>query len=149
MQTKDLRLLNFGILLCLSLSACGGGPPAPETVTENDKAESTTVDGPIEDIRQRFSTVNEWLNQAQLRMDSLPYDCVDYPSGGTIKLFRHEGELVMLRHDFYQGDHDGTTETYYLENEHPVFVFVEETSWRFAGPDTDDPAAPNTEDRIT
>lgn len=137
------------LLLLVVLSACGTGPDRPqqEQVKATDAAEVVQED-PISSIKNRFQAINEWLKSAELRMDSVDYDCPDFPSGGKIQFYRHQGELVMLKHDFFEGDHFGGSETFYLRNEKPIFVFVQEGSWRFAGPESEDPVAPNTQDDI-
>lgn len=148
MKASHLQYFNLTLLLCLFLSACGDGPDASQIQPSNDLSSSASED-PILNIQKRYNTINNWLTSATLSMDSFPYTCEANAGGGQVKYFRQNGELVMLRHDFYEGDHAGTTEIYYLHNERPIFIFVESSSWSFGGPASDDPSIPHTIDNVT
>ncbi|PHI21748.1 hypothetical protein CEQ90_00225 [Lewinellaceae bacterium SD302] len=141
--------LNLLLVLLILLSACGGQVDSPEATASSLESKEKVSADPAVIIRERFQEIDGWLKQADLSMDSMEYDCPDDPTGGRISFFRKAGELVMIKHDYYQGDHFGATESYYLIDEKPVFIHLTEESWTFAGPEGSDPTVPNTQDNIS
>lgn len=155
MKSKAITLpyLNYILLFCVLLTACG---PTPELVDPLHIALEVDVEEPspintTEQIKEEFGAVEKLFSTAQLTLDSLDYECETGPKGGTINFYKQENELRLVSNSFYEGDHFGATEKYYLKDGKLFFAFIKEGAWMFDSdlPEGDlDLTNPPTKDEI-
>jgi hypothetical protein len=152
-KSSTLSHFNYILLLFVLLTACGQVPEAVEATLPVDQAvEKATPINSLEQIKEEFGRVEKLFSTAQLTVDSLDYECENDPKGGTINFYKYKNELRLISNDFYEGDHSGTTEKYYVKDGKLFFAFVEKGSWTF---DSDlpenvelDPINPPTKDEM-
>lgn len=98
-----------------------------------------TVDG----IKQEYNLVNSQLLAKKLDSVSFEYECDEI--SGNIVYYSDKGSLKVVKH--YQADsHFSSTETYFVNDEKPYFIFQDETVWSFDGGLPDKPI---TKDDVT
>ena len=155
MKSKAITLprLNYILLLLVLLTACG---PTPEVVTaplptEKELEESVSINS-IEQIKEEFNAVEKLFSTARLTLDSLDYECEIGPKGGKINFYKQENELRLISNNFYEGDHFGSTEKYYLKDGKLFFAFIKQGTWTFDSDlpenSTIEPMSPPTKDEI-
>ena len=98
-----------------------------------------TVDG----IKQEFNLVNAELTSKKLDSASFEYACDE--RSGNVVYYSDKGKLKVIKH-FQADSHFSSTETYFVDEGKPYFVFQDETVWSFDGGLPDKPI---TKDAVT
>ncbi|MFK8162632.1 MAG: hypothetical protein AB8H12_09230 [Lewinella sp.] len=120
------------------------GLETPEVVEEGEDAQLAA-------IRKDYVRIEAAFKAGTLRKDSISYDC-PYGTGGQVDLYAEDGGIVLVIHEFYQGDHSGSTAYYYFRDGAPIFLFKESGVWQFGGEMQtleDGTEAPGTIDNFT
>ncbi|MEL6142789.1 MAG: hypothetical protein AAFU67_14360 [Bacteroidota bacterium] len=125
---QQLTLLNSILLLLVLLSACG---TTPEQQNATAQKAIPYQDDEIAVIQSECNTTDLLFAEAQLSMDTVHYACTISQQRGKIDTFHYQDEVKLIRHTYYQGDHFGAIENYYLANNQLSYVHVEETTWSF------------------
>lgn len=162
------NLAYFAILMVV-FTACGPEGPNPLTntsapvATEEEPRLPEEVNSSIVDtvpvtpdeeatvaaVRAEYAAVEADFNGARLKMDSMVYDCEADPVGGRLRTYQStNGDISLIRHAYYAGDHGGGEASYYLKNGKVFFIYVQESRWTFADGMTDD-GTPHTRDDFT
>lgn len=150
----NLPYLNYLILLLVLLTACGQTPIQADAITETETEEASenTPINSIQQIKEAYSVVEKLFFTAQLKLDSLDYECENDRKGGILNYYKQGEQLRLIKHAYYEGDHSAVTEEFYLKDGKLFFAFVEESYWMFDSElpeNTDfDPTNPPTKDVI-
>jgi hypothetical protein len=81
------------------------------------------------------------------KTETIEFEVPDSPVSGTITRRSYEGGLSAIKLSYSEGDHGSTDQSYYFDEKGLFFIFVRDSSWRFA-PDTTD-EKPSTIDTLT
>lgn len=98
-----------------------------------------TVDG----IKLEYNLVNAQLTSKKLDSASFEYECDE--RSGNVVYYSEKGKLKVVK--YFQADsHFSSTETYFVDEGKPYFIFQDETVWSFDGGLPDKPI---TKDDVT
>ncbi|MGK0388821.1 MAG: hypothetical protein ACI94Y_001553 [Maribacter sp.] len=104
---------------------------------------------PIKDIRQKFNAINTAKGNGELMMDSIVYECPDYPNYGTVYYYKKDDKVQLIKHSFSDGAHGGRSIEYYLWDNELFFEFIDENYWTFDTNNSSDGTMSNTVDYYT
>lgn len=90
-----------------------------------DKDLSTVVG-----IKQEYNLVNSMLIAKKLDSANFKYECEE--RSGDVVYYYDKGKLKVVKH-FQADSHFSSTETYFVNEGKPYFVFQDETVWSFDG----------------
>lgn len=120
----------------LSLTLPAHAVPAAENVREQ-----------ADEAVKRAKTVYAKIQESEPSSTrKIPFKLENDPMEGTIVKREYAGGLKAITLDYVAGDHGGSTEHYYYENDELVFAFVKDSHWTFAPGGT--PEKPKTEDTL-
>ena len=98
-----------------------------------------TVDG----IKLEYNLVNAQLTSKKLDSAKFEYECDE--RSGNVVYYSEKGKLKVVKH-FQADSHFSSTETYFVDEGKPYFIFQDETVWSFDGGLPDKPI---TKDDVT
>ena len=79
------------------------------------------------------------------KTETIKFEIENDPMAGTITRRSFEGGLSTIKLSYSAGDHDGADQSYYFDEKGLFFIFVQDSSWRFAPHSTDEkPSTINT-----
>lgn len=97
----------------------------------------------INGIKQEYALVNEQLIEKKLDSVGFKYECDEI--SGNVVYYSEKGTLKMVKH-FQADSHFSSTESYFINDGKPYFIFNDETVWSFDG---GTPEKPITKDDVT
>lgn len=97
----------------------------------------------VDGIKQEFNLVNSQLLARKLDSVGFEYECEEM--SGNVIYYSEKGKLKAVKH-FQADSHFSSTETYFLNDGKPYFIFQDETVWSFDG---GLPDQPETKDDVT
>jgi len=124
-SSHPVKLINCLLLALVFLSACGTTPD-PELAEDTHAPTSTTLE--IDKITEDCAAIEQLFSEAKLQMDTVHYQCPKGAKGGKIDIFQHTDEVKLIRHTYFEGDHLGGVEKFYLQEDELRFVHIEETA---------------------
>jgi hypothetical protein len=148
-------LYALGCLICFSCSQ-------PKHTQEQTSAPIDSATGPkqtaivatvsaetapstVEQIRQRYTTIQNKLSRRQLDSTAVKYDC-NQERSGTVTYFSDHGKLVLIKHRYNKYSHFAATDHYYVNKDSLYFAYLNSTSWSF---ESGKAAEGATQDNIT
>lgn len=97
----------------------------------------------VEGIKKEYNLVNSKLIAKKLDSASFKFECEE--RSGDVVYYSEKGILKAIK--FFTADsHFSSVEKYFISNDQPFFVFIDETVWSFDG---GTPEKPETKDNIT
>jgi hypothetical protein len=122
----------------------------PQTVIqtftdEGDVAESQA--DIVEQIRADYGATMAKITKESLKKLTKEFSCED-DAEGTLNRYYNGDELEMLEYTLGY-EHGWESQTIYFKNGQPYFIFEEEGSWHFGGPEGTTEAGENTIDDIS
>lgn len=134
-----MKKCNFLLLLFIVLSACGPEVPPPPTEQVPDASAAW-----MQAIDLRKTEIDRLLSQAELKYDSLQYDCKSGQEGGVFRLFKAKDSLRLIRHLYYAGEHSSGQVNLYVDQATLIYAEVTE---RLLSLDADAPKEDGTTHR--
>lgn len=120
---------------------------APKTLTDDvDKADEK-VDV-IEQIRANYAATIQKLDNGELQKITKEFECDNDPVTGALSRYMNGNEVVFLEYSI-GGEHGWRSQKIYFKDGEPYFVFAEDGTWYFGGPEGTDNTGENTVDDIT
>ncbi len=110
-----------------------------DTETLPAKNDLTSVEG----IKKEYNLLNSKLLAKKLDSSGFAYECEE--NSGNVVYYSENGKVKVIRH-FSADSHYSSSESYFINNDQPFFVFKDETVWSFDG---GTPEKPETKDDIT
>jgi hypothetical protein len=104
-----------------------------------------TAPSTVEQIRQRYITIQNKLSRGQLDSTAVKYDC-NQERSGTVTYFSDHGKLVLIKHRYNEYSHFSATDHYYVNKDSLYFAYLNSTSWSF---ESGKAAEGATQDNIT
>lgn len=101
--------------------------------------------GVLATIKTDYLQTQNKLSSGQLRKETKGYDCNDTPGSGSLLRYFEGNDLILIVHQF-GSEHYWFSKHIFLKNGEPYFIYEEEGSWGFGGPQNDE--KPNTIDKI-
>lgn len=121
--------------------------PSTTKVTNKDSVSNKTYSfSNVNDIKKEYAIVQRKLINKELDSVSFNYDCEKNGTSGEVTYFSEKNTLKVIKHSYGEYSHFGATEMYYIANNIPFFIFIEEGYWSFDGGTSDEP---QTKDEIT
>ena len=112
-------------------------------VTEAKEDENAV--GILATIKTDYLTTQNKLSSGQLRKETKGYDCDDTPGSGSLLRYFEGNDLLLIVHQF-GSEHYWFSRHIFLKSGEPYFIYEEEGSWGFGGPQNEE--KPNTIDKI-
>lgn len=97
----------------------------------------------VDKIRKEYNLVNSQLVAKKLDSVSFGYECEERT--GNVIYYSENGNLKLIKH-FQADSHFSSTESYFVNDGKPYFIFKNETIWSFDG---GTPEKPITKDDVT
>lgn len=125
-------------LCCLICFSCGQ-PKQPQykTIVSTDSAtlpkqldSVETAPSTVEQIKQRYTTIQNKLSGGQLDSTAFKYDC-NQERSGIVTYFSDHGKLVLIKHGYSEYSHFSATDHYYVNKDSLYFAYLNSTSWSF------------------
>lgn len=110
------------------------------------KSHSLNIDNnlnSVDGIKQEYSLVNSQLLSKKLDSVGFEYECEEM--SGNVVYYSEKGKVKVVKH-FEADSHFSSTETYFVNDGNPYFIFQDETVWSFDG---GSPEKPETKDDVT
>lgn len=86
---------------------------------------------------ERMAEIRNWYGAIQEAKPTsekeILFEAADEPLAGEMTVRAYPGGLKAITLGYGAGDHGGASEHYYFRNGELFFIFVEESTWRFAG----------------
>lgn len=117
-----------------------------DVISSNVKSHSVSLDhdlSTVEGIKQEYNLVNSQLLAKKLDSTSFEYDCDE--RSGNVVYYSDKGKLKIIKH-LEADSHFSSTNSYFVDEGKPYFIFTNETLWSFDG---GKPEKPNTKDDVT
>ncbi|MFC4163024.1 hypothetical protein ACFOWU_05115 [Epilithonimonas zeae] len=96
----------------------------------------------VDRIKQEYSSVSSKLLAKKLDSVGFEYECEEM--SGNVVYYSEKGKLKVVKH-FQADSHFSSTETYFVNDGKPYFIFQDETVWSFDG---GLPDKPETKDEV-
>lgn len=141
-----MKSFNLLFIVLVLLTACAPDAPPPSTTYQE---EIDPQDELIEALNQKKLAIDRLLASAELRHDSLAFECERTREGGRLSFFKEGEEVRLLRYAYYNGDHHGGTISVYVEKEQLFYAQVEESTWSFDEEALQDDGTPHTREDYT
>nr|WP_314490766.1 hypothetical protein [uncultured Chryseobacterium sp.] len=144
-------LLLSGIFLIISCKK-NNDKKLSDKSTLSDSIHLKTVKGssPAEDdlsyvegVKKEYNLLNSKLTAKKLDSLNFNYECEE--RSGNVVYYSENGTLKVIRH-FTADSHFSSSESYFIHNGQPFFIFKEEAVWSFNG---GTPEKPETKDDVT
>lgn len=97
----------------------------------------------VDGIKQEYNLVNSKLIDKKLDSVSFKYECDEI--SGNVVYYSEKGTLKVVKH-FQADSHFSLTESYFVNEGKPYFIFKDDTVWSFDG---GTPEKPETKDEVT
>lgn len=97
----------------------------------------------ISGIKQEYNLVNAELVTKKLDSVGFKYECNEI--SGNVVYYSENGTLKVVKH-FQADSHFSSTESYFIDEGKPYFIFKDDTAWSFDGGTAD---KPETKDDVT
>ncbi|KFC21782.1 hypothetical protein [Epilithonimonas lactis] len=97
----------------------------------------------ISGIKQEYNLVNAELVAKKLDSVGFKYECNEI--SGNVAYYSENGTLKVVKH-FQADSHFSSTESYFIDEGKPYFIFKDDTAWSFDGGTAD---KPETKDDVT
>lgn len=97
----------------------------------------------ISGIKQEYNLVNAELVAKKLDSVGFKYECNEI--SGNVIYYSENGTLKVVKH-FQADSHFSSTESYFIDEGKPYFIFKDDTAWSFDGGTVD---KPETKDDVT
>lgn len=97
----------------------------------------------ISGIKQEYALVNAELVAKKLDSVGFKYECNEI--SGNVVYYSENGTLKVVKH-FQADSHFSSTESYFIDEGKPYFIFKDDTAWSFDGGTAD---KPETKDDVT
>ncbi|WP_028122389.1 hypothetical protein [Epilithonimonas tenax] len=117
-----------------------------DAITSKVKTHSLSLEkdlSSVNGIKQEYSKVNSQLTAKKLDSAGFNYECNEI--SGNVVYFSEKGQLKVVRH-FQADSHFSSTESYFINEGKPYFIFKDDTVWSFDG---GTPEKPITKDDVT
>lgn len=121
-----MKFFNLILITFVLLTACAPDVPPPSA---EDHQGLDPQDELIKALDQKKQAIDKLLANAELRHDSLAFECESVREGGRLSFFKKGDEIRLLRHAYYNGDQHGGIISAYVENGQLFYAHVEEGSW--------------------
>lgn len=119
---------------------------APLEVAQKNKISGENLEEITQQIRKEYARIEKLVADNDLTVKKIAYQCPDDPEGGEFNFYFQERELLKATQSFYMGDHFGGESAYYFQKDQLFFAFHQNSSWTFAGANSDNPDEPVTRD---
>lgn len=97
----------------------------------------------ISGIKQEYNLVNAELVAKKLDSVGFKYECNEI--SGNVVYYSENGTLKVVKH-FQADSHFSSTESFFIDEGKPYFIFKDDTAWSFDGGTAD---KPETKDDVT
>lgn len=111
-----------------------------------DAKELKNDDVAIAEIKNLYLQTQNKLTNNKLRKETKGYDCDGDPGSGNLLRYFEGNDLLLMVHEF-STEHYWFSKHIFLTNGEPYFIYEEEGSWGFGGPQSETQS--NTIDKIT
>lgn len=119
---------------------------APDIISTKVKSHSLSLENDLSTvagIKQEYNLVNSKIAEKKLDSVGFNYECDEI--SGNVVYFSDQGDLKMVKH-FQADSHFSSTDSYFINEGKPYFIFKDETVWSFDG---GTPEKPVTKDEVT
>jgi hypothetical protein len=132
-----MRILLFLFVLLLFLPPCSllGQPDSKEKA--------------INDIRKKYSIIEEAKDKGELDEAFTEYECSDYPESGSFTFYTDDTGVKLIAHSYVMGDHFGAEDLYYVWGGELFFLYSSSSSWTFDSESISDDSYTGTVDEMT
>tara|TARA_R110000850_G_scaffold142269_1_gene264318 strand:- start:4454 stop:5110 length:657 start_codon:yes stop_codon:yes gene_type:complete len=87
------------------------------------------IEDAVKDIRSKYNQIEG----SDSKSSKIEWESDQEPAYGTLTKYFQNGNLAKIHFNFGEGDHGGSDEYYYYWNGTLIFVFVNQSYWRFSG----------------
>lgn len=141
-------LLIFALLFVISCKDAKDKNVSNSTNAISSKVKSHSLSlknnlSSVDGIKQEYSKVNSQLVEKKMDSVGFKYECDEI--SGNVVYYSDKGVLKAIKH-FQADSHFSSTESYFINEGKPFFIFKDDTVWSFDG---GTPEKPITKDDVT
>jgi hypothetical protein len=119
---------------------------APQTLSDEGDVAENEADI-VERIRADYGATMKRINKGSLKKSEKEFSCEEDAAEGTLIRYYNGDEIEVIEYTL-GWEHGWESQKIYFKNGQPYFVFEEEGSWHFGGPEGTNDAGENTVDDI-